>query len=326
MVDQSAFKKLILTPVRLSAGELTEMNSLPFPTLRPVAIIGLLMAGSLLAQNKKNAEKKPAHLPHDAVEEAQSPRVVAGERPEQTKSSHDADANRFKPDQAPPVNAAVKDQPMGGAITGFDFYRDPLNAEKPMQTLGEIMTADKHDKSAVMEAQRKLLEARYHLELKAHPTAKMSRGKAVPVGPTAKLKEGKTWADLDTMKPEDIKQEGVFPYPALPHPKQVAGGQVFPAMQIEMFPRLQRYDVDFDIPDAFLPEFPPAIFLQSRPELGDVSRGEVVSINNYYKLFKDLLSSAVGWPAPPPHSHASGGIQCHRRPQDGAAEPGGHLL
>src|SRR6185312_16563137 len=41
---------------------------------------------------------------------------------------------------------------------------------------------------------------------------------------------------------------------------------------------------------AFLPEFPPAIFLQSRPELGDVSRGEVVSINNYYRLFKDLLT------------------------------------
>ena len=46
--------------------------------------------------------------------------------------------------------------------------------------------------------------------------------------------------------------------------------------------------VDFDLPDAFLPEFPPAIFLQNRPELGDVSRGEVVSINNLYALFKDL--------------------------------------
>ena len=49
-------------------------------------------------------------------------------------------------------------------------------------------------------------------------------------------------------------------------------------------------DVDFDIPDAFLPEFPPAMYLQNRPELGDVSRGEVVSINNYYRLFKDILT------------------------------------
>jgi cytochrome c peroxidase len=65
---------------------------------------------------------------------------------------------------------------------------------------------------------------------------------------------------------------------------------VFPKIQIEMFPRLQRFDVDFDLPDAFLPEFPPAMFLQSRPELGDVSRGEVVSINNYYRLFKSILT------------------------------------
>jgi hypothetical protein len=65
---------------------------------------------------------------------------------------------------------------------------------------------------------------------------------------------------------------------------------VFPQMQIDMFPRLQRFDVDFDVPDAFLPEFPPAIFLQNRPELGDVSRGEVVSINNFVELFGTLVT------------------------------------
>jgi cytochrome c peroxidase len=53
---------------------------------------------------------------------------------------------------------------------------------------------------------------------------------------------------------------------------------------------LNRFDVEFDLPEAFLPEFPAAIFLRNRPELGDVSRGEVVSINNYYRLFKDLLT------------------------------------
>ena len=71
------------------------------------------------------------------------------------------------------------------------------------------------------------------------------------------------------------------------------GGQVFPQMQIEMFPRLERFDVEFDLPDAFLPEFPPAIFLQNRPELGDVSRGEVVSINNFYRLFKDIIDAGA---------------------------------
>jgi hypothetical protein len=61
------------------------------------------------------------------------------------------------------------------------------------------------------------------------------------------------------MKPEQMKREGTFPYPALPHPKHATGGQVFPQAQIEMFPRLERFDVDFDLPEAFIPEFPPAI-------------------------------------------------------------------
>jgi len=118
----------------------------------------------------------------------------------------------------------------------------------------------------------------------------MSRGKPLPVGPTARLAQGVTWEQLGTMAPADVRQRDIFPYRALVHPLQANGGQVFPRMQIEMFPRLERFDVDFDIPDPFLPEFPPAIFLSNRPELGDVSRGEVVSINNYYRLFKDILT------------------------------------
>src|SRR3954466_5217182 len=118
----------------------------------------------------------------------------------------------------------------------------------------------------------------------------MSRGKPVAVGPTARLGAGLDGEKLSAMTAAAGRQGNLFPYPALPHPLQVNGGQVFPAMQIEMFPRLERFDVDFDLPDAFLPEFPPAIFLSNRPELGDVSRGEVVSINNYYRLFKDILT------------------------------------
>src|SRR5215475_15930591 len=118
----------------------------------------------------------------------------------------------------------------------------------------------------------------------------MSRGKPLAVGPTAKLAPNLTWDQLAQMPPADIQQRNVFPYRSLPHPLQANGGQVFPKMQIDMFPRLERVDVDFDIPDAFLPEFPPAMFLSNRPELGDVSRGEVVSINNYYRLFKDILT------------------------------------
>src|SRR5258707_5843615 len=95
------------------------------------------------------------------------------------------------------------------------------------------------------------------------------------------------------MSRKEFRSRDIFPYKALPHRAQGGGlgGQVFPQMQIKLFPRLERYDVEFDLPEAFLPELPPGMFLQTRPELGDVSRGEVVSINNYYRLFADILTA-----------------------------------
>src|SRR4029079_995467 len=165
-----------------------------------------------------------------------------------------------------------------------------LGAEKPLQEPDEMMKTDMANKAKVMETQRKLLERRYYLEPKLDPDAKMSRGKPLVVGPAARLPKAMTWERLAEVGSEEIKQHDLFPYPSLPHPLQSPGGMVFPQMQIDMFPRLEGFDVDFDLPAAFLPEFPPAMFLSNRPELGDVSRGEVVSINNYYRLFKDILT------------------------------------
>lgn len=181
-------------------------------------------------------------------------------------------------------------QPEQGKILGFDFYRDPLNAKRPMMTSEEIMRTDIAQRPAIMAAQRQLLERRYNLTPRTDPAVRMSRGKLVPMGPTARLPVGLDFERLAQMSAPELHQKTAFPDPALPHPKQATGGQVFPAMQIAMFPRLERFDIDFDLPDAFVPEFPPALFLQNRPELGDVSRGGVVSINNYYRLFKDLLT------------------------------------
>jgi cytochrome c peroxidase len=220
----------------------------------------------------------------DAVAEAQAPPAGAPTPAQQDKDE------RFDAGKAEQSSSVLETQPDKGQATGFDFYRDPLNAKRPMQSFDETMKADVADKPKVMAAQRKLLETRYVLAPKLDPEAKMSRGKPLAVGPTARRASGLTWEDLAKLSPEDIKRRGVFPYPPLPHPKHVTGGQVFPQIQTRMFPRLDRFDVEFDLPEAFLPEFPPAIFLQNRPELGDVSRGEVVSINNYYRLFKDLLT------------------------------------
>ncbi|MDQ3775716.1 MAG: cytochrome B6 [Pseudomonadota bacterium] len=245
--------------------------------------LGLAVSG---AQGERQAREKK---PDDAVAEAQTSREVPIERPEQKKTEHDR-ADLFDAPKAPPSSPIFEDQPKEGRISGFDFYRDPLNADKPNQDPGEIVKKESANKAKVMTAQRELLERRYDLDPKLDPEAKMSRGKLLAVGPTARLPERVSWERVAALSPEEIKKQGVFPYPSLPHPLHSNGGQVFPDMQIDMFPRLERFDVEFDLPEAFLPEFPPAIFLQNRPELGDVSRGEVISINNYYRLFKDILT------------------------------------
>ncbi len=260
-----------------------------------VLIFGLGLASlsggmnSALSQNDYES-RQATRQSGDAVLNAQTVRETSVvTRPEQKKNEHDR-SDVFAAPNAKPSSSAFDNQPDKGKVLGFDFYRDPLNAKRPMQMFDEIMKADVADRPKVMKTQRELLLRRYDLTPRFDREAKMSRGKPLAVGPTARLQGGASWQKLASMAPAEIKKQNLFPYPALPHPKQAPGGQVFPKVQIDMFSRLERFDVEFDLPDAFLPEFPPAIFLQNRPELGDVSRGEVVSINNYYRLFKDLLT------------------------------------
>jgi cytochrome c peroxidase len=261
----------------------------------PVVFLAGFVAGGLVLvvysqQPKTNSPKGDA--PQDAVAEAQTPREVPVAAPEQKKTAHDL-SDIFAPSKALPITEALVDQTDQGQMLGFNFYRDPLGAMKPGTTFEDIYKAGVAAKPKVMATQRKLLESRYHLEPKLDPVAKMSRGKPLAVGPTALLPKGMDWETLARMSSEEIREKDIFPYKALPHPAQGGGlgGQVFPQMQIKMFPRLERYDVEFDLPEGFLPEFPPAMFLQNRPDLGDVSRGEVVSINNYYRLFADILTA-----------------------------------
>lgn len=235
--------------------------------------------------DKPNQDQKP----RDPAAEAVAVRKVPADRPEQRLTEHDR-SDVFDPTKPAPINPALKDQPKQGRITGFDFARDPLNADKPFTTFEEVMKKESEARPNVMAAHRKLLEARYDLNPRLDPEVKMSRGKPLPVGPTAWLPEGMTWEKLAALGPAEMKKQGVFPYPSLPHPLHVNGGQVFPQVQTQMFPRLERFDVEFDLPNEFLPEFPPAIFLQNRPELGDVSRGQVVTLNNFRQLFKEIMT------------------------------------
>ena len=119
----------------------------------------------------------------------------------------------------------------------------------------------------------------------------MSRGKPIPVGPTARLPQGMTWDSLaqDVARPRFAGRTHFLIRRCRIRCRPTAD-RCFPRCRSRCSRGLQRFDVDLDLPEEFLPEFPPAIFLQSRPELGDVSRGEVVSINNYYRLFKDIIT------------------------------------
>src|SRR5205807_2729500 len=120
----------------------------------------------------------------------------------------------------------------------------------------------------------------------------MTRGKPIPVGPTARLAGGTTWEKLAGMSPDQVRESGQFPkgYLPLPHPNHPVGGMVFPQAEIKLLARLERFDLDFDLPEYFLPEFPAAIFLTTRPDLGDVSKGQIVTIDNFYELFNGILN------------------------------------
>jgi hypothetical protein len=254
--------------------------------------VWIFMSTAMLAAGQDSPggnQAKPVERPRDPAAEAQAVRAVPADRPEQQQTEHDR-SDIFDTKKPAPVSPALQGQPKQGRITGFDFARDPLNADKPFTSFEEVMSKESANRPAVMAAQRKLLESRYDLTPRLDPQAKMSRGKPLCVGPTARLPEGMTFEALASLSPDDIKQRGLFPYPSLPHPLHSNGGQVFPQVQTAMFPRLERFDVEFDIPNEFLPEFPPAIFLQNRPELGDVSRGQVVTLNNFRALFKEILT------------------------------------
>jgi cytochrome c peroxidase len=179
------------------------------------------------------------------------------------------------------------DKPVGK--TSYDQISPALVGQV---SFAEMMAKDKEAKPAIMARQKALLEERYDLNPHPHESIKMTRGKPIPVGPTAKLSDGMTFEKLAEMSSDDIRDKGLFPkgYLPLPHPNHAAGGMVFPQQQIKQFARLERFDLDFDIPEPFLPEFPPAIFLNTRPDLGDVSQGKVVTIENFQDIFRGILN------------------------------------
>ncbi|RUR26975.1 cytochrome B6 [Legionella qingyii] len=165
------------------------------------------------------------------------------------------------------------------------------------ETFQSILQRMSSEKQAINERQHELLKKRYDLSNNPSKTAKMSNGKPIQEGVRVKLPAGVTWEQLAKMSPEDVKKQGLFPqgFLPLPHPNHPEGGMLFPKFAIDEIKKqedrdLTRFDLDFDIPDHFLPPYPAPIYLTTRPDLGDVSQGKLVTIENYYELFNGLLN------------------------------------
>jgi cytochrome c peroxidase len=165
------------------------------------------------------------------------------------------------------------------------------------EPFAETMDRMKAAKPEVMERQMELLNKRYDLSKKSAKGVTMSGGKAVQEGVRAKLPKGMTWEKLGNMTPEEIRKKDLWPigFLPLPHPNHTEGGMVFAKFHIDEIKNqegrdLTRFDLDYDLPDHFLPDYPPAIYLTTRPDLGDVSQGKVVTIMNYYELFNGILN------------------------------------
>jgi cytochrome c peroxidase len=168
-----------------------------------------------------------------------------------------------------------------------------VEINEPFSAIFARLSAQKPD---VTREHMAILNERYDLSNRPAAGVTMDRTKPVQEGVRVKLPAGKTWEALANMSPGQIRDQALFPkgfYP-LPHPKHQEGGFVFPHFVIDEIKRqenrdLTRFDVEYDIPDHFLPEFPPAMYLNQRTDLGDVSQGKLVTIENYYELFNGIL-------------------------------------
>ena len=152
------------------------------------------------------------------------------------------------------------------------------------------------NKDAVLRRHGQLLEQRYDLADRAGSLT-MSGGKPVQTGVRVRLPQGITWAELAELTPAQIRDRNILPlgFLPLPHPNHAEGGMLFPQSHIDLINAqegrdLTRFDLDFVLPEHFLPENPAPIYLTTRPDLGDVSQGQLVTLTNYYEILGGVLN------------------------------------
>ncbi len=170
----------------------------------------------------------------------------------------------------------------------------PAVAEEDFKAMVDRL---QREKPTFAKRHQDLLAERYDLADRPAAGVTMARGKPVQDGVRVRLPKDMTWEKLGAMTPDEIKAKKLWPagFFPLPHPHHEAGGMVFPQPLIDETKKqtgrdLTRFDLDYDFPQHLLPEFPAPIFLTTRPDLGDVSRGQLVTLTNFNDLFKDILN------------------------------------
>lgn len=165
------------------------------------------------------------------------------------------------------------------------------------EDFGSLVKRLQQEKPEFAKRHQALLAERYDLADRPVSGVTMSGGKPVQEGVRVRLPKGTTWEQLASLSPEEVKSRNIWPagFFPLPHPHHEAGGMVFPQplideTKLQTGRDLTRFDLDFDFPKHLVPEFPAPIFLTTRLDLGDVSRGKLVTLDNYYGLFKQALN------------------------------------
>ncbi|GAB4403153.1 MAG: cytochrome b6 [Bacteroidia bacterium] len=173
----------------------------------------------------------------------------------------------------------------GGAGSSFDSPVLPMAWD-------EWVAFHREQKPHLMADVRAYMASRYDLHERTLPGQFSSDGrKAIMAGPVSRLPRGiDSYEALAALGAAEIKARNLFPYKPLAHPLQSTAHMVFPPSWVQAHPEHARIDVDLDIPEAYLPAFPPALYLTTHKELGDVSRGREVTLQNYYAIFDGLLT------------------------------------
>jgi len=184
-----------------------------------------------------------------------------------------------------------------GMRTPFDLWRYYGRGESsyasptlPMR-FQQWLAYHERQKPKLMKDVRAYMNRRFDFSGAPMPGRFMSGGKPVMKGPVARLPRGvRSFEALAELTPEEIKKKDLFPYKPLAHPLQSTAHMVFPPSWVKVHPEHARIDVDMDIPEAYLPEFPPPLFLTTHKELGDVANGREITIDNFFEIFDGLLS------------------------------------